>query len=302
MNAELSALEMNDTWDLVPLPPGKKPIGCRWVYKIKCKPDGTVDKYKARLVAKGYNQIEGLDFHDVFSPVAKNVTVRLLLALTAAHSWHLHQLDVNNAFLHGPLDEDVYMSLPEGYQTSDSSYVCKLKKSLYGLKQASRQWNHLLTDKLIGFGFTQSKHDHCLFLKHSASDFLALLVYVDDVLLVGTSSASIQEVKRFLDDQFTIKDLGEAKYFLGIELFRSSAGLALCQRKYSLDIIADVGLTNAKPVSTPLPSGCVIPINDASAVLLLDPGPYRHLIGRLLYLSFTRPDLTYVVQQLSHFL
>jgi hypothetical protein len=140
MHLEIAALQATGTWSLVPLPSHKRPIGCKWVYKIKLKADGTVERYKARLVAKGYSQIKGVDYQETFAPVAKMVTVRVLLSVAALHGWHLHQLDVNNAFLNGDLDEDVYMSLPPGFGRKGETRVCKLHKSLYGLKQASRQW------------------------------------------------------------------------------------------------------------------------------------------------------------------
>ncbi|PNX63064.1 retrovirus-related Pol polyprotein from transposon TNT 1-94, partial [Trifolium pratense] len=140
MQSEIDALCENRTWSLVPLPDGKKPIGCRWVFKIKRKSDGSIERYKARLVAKGYTQIEGVDYFDTFAPVAKLVTVRVLLSIAAAKNWPLHQLDVNNAFLHGDLHEDVFMQLPPGFRRKGEQLVCKLQKSLYGLKQASRNW------------------------------------------------------------------------------------------------------------------------------------------------------------------
>lgn len=167
MKVEVAALEKTGTWKIVDLPPHVKPIGCRWVYKIKHKSDGTIERFKARLVAKGYNQIEGLDYLDTFSPVAKLTTVRLVLALASIHNWHLHQLDVNNAFLHGDLNEDVYMLIPPGVQSSKPNQVCKLIKSLYGLKQASRQWFEKLTSVLTAHGYSQAPSDHsCLLNKH----------------------------------------------------------------------------------------------------------------------------------------
>ncbi|KAL0305128.1 UNVERIFIED_CONTAM: Retrovirus-related Pol polyprotein from transposon RE1 [Sesamum angustifolium] len=179
----------------------KKAIGCRWVYKLKLRDDGTVERCKARLVAKGYNQVAGVDYVDCFSPVAKAVTVRLFLAIASAHSWPLHQLDVNNAFLHGYLDEEIFMLPPEGYDVPQG-HVCKLKRSLYGLKQASRQWNQEFTSQLVAFGFTQSSHDHCLFFMGSEDTFVAMLIYVDDVLITSPSVSLLTDVKSYLDGLF----------------------------------------------------------------------------------------------------
>jgi len=155
MHAELDALDVNQTWQITSLPPGKKTIDCRWIYKIKYKSDGTVDRYKARLVAKGYTQLEGLDFLDTFAPVAKLTTLRLLLALAAAYNWSLTQLDVNNAFLDGDLHEEVYMQPPPGLLLPNNS-VCKLQRSLYGLKQAGRQWYEKLSTFLISQNYILS--------------------------------------------------------------------------------------------------------------------------------------------------
>jgi len=153
MHSELAALEANNTWSLTPLPPGKTPIGCRWVYKIKRHSDGTIDRFKARLVAKGYTQLEGIDYHDTFSPIAKMITVHCLLALAAAQNWSLHQLDVHNAFLHGDLQEEIYMSPPPGLRRQGENLVCRLHKSLYGLKQASRQWFAKFSTTIQAVGF-----------------------------------------------------------------------------------------------------------------------------------------------------
>ncbi|PNX92373.1 retrovirus-related Pol polyprotein from transposon TNT 1-94, partial [Trifolium pratense] len=299
MQVELHALENTGTWVLVDLPPHVKPIGCRWVYKIKHHADGTVERYKARLVAKGYNQIEGLDYFDTFSPVAKLTTVRMVIALASIHNWFLHQLDVNNAFLHGDLQEDVYMTPPPGI-TNNPSKVCKLVKSLYGLKQASRQWYAKLTSLLLSHGYKQAHSDHSLFTKHDGTHFTLLLVYVDDVILAGNYMAEFTYIKDILHTAFKIKDLGQLKYFLGLEVAHSSKGISLCQRKYCLDLLSDSGFLGAKPITTP---------SDASLRLHNDIGPifedvsaYRRLVGRLLYLTTTRPDITYVTQQLSQFL
>nr|KYP73016.1 Retrovirus-related Pol polyprotein from transposon TNT 1-94 [Cajanus cajan] len=195
MMVELTALETNKTWSLVKLPPGKPIVGCRWVYKVKYKADGTLERYKARLVAQGFTQTEGVDFFETFSPVAKLTTVRFLLLIVVSNNWFLHQLDVDNAFLHGELKEEVYMRPPPGMTISDPSLVCKLKKSLYGLKQASRQWNQKLNSALLALGYIQSSADHSLFIKKEKSSFTALLVYVDDIVLTGNSLAEINKFK-----------------------------------------------------------------------------------------------------------
>ena len=300
MKSEITALEDTGTWQIVDLPPNVKPIGCRWVYKIKYKSDGSIERFKARLVAKGYNQIEGLDYSDTFSPVAKLTTIRLVLALASIHNWHLHQLDVNNAFLHGTLHEDVYMVIPPGVHTTKSNQVCKLVKSLYGLKQASRQWYERLTSLLIQHGYKQATSDHSLFVKSTSSSFTILLVYVDDVLLAGDSLAEFQHMKTVLNVAFKIKDLGRLKYFLGLEIAHSSKGISICQRKYCLDLLSDTGFLGSKPSNTP--SDPAIKLHNDIGPVFDDVPAYRRLIGRLIYLNTTRPDITFITQQLSQFL
>ncbi|KAK3038369.1 hypothetical protein RJ639_030269 [Escallonia herrerae] len=300
MAKEISALEANNTWTLMPLPSGKRAIDSKWVYKVKFHPDGTVERYKARLVAKGYTQIEGLDFHETFAPVAKLVTVRCLLAIASIKKWELHQLDVNNAFLHGDLEEEVYMKIPQGFSKQGENRVCRLQKSLYGLRQASRNWYHKFTQSLLVVGFIQSQSDHSLFTFARKGSFLAVLIYVDDVIVTGTDSAKISWLKHYLDTKFHIKDLGKLKYFLGIEVARSSDGIVLSQRKYVLDILTECGLTGCKPSSSPMAEQNQLDLN--SGELCDDPGQYRRLIGRLLYLTITRPDISYVVHILSQFM
>jgi len=202
MNTEIKALKLNKTWTVVDLPASKHVIGCKWVYKVKLQSDGTLERYKARLVAKGYNQCEGVDYYKTFSPVAKLTTVRTLLAVTAIKQWHLHQLDVNNAFLHGQLDEEVYMSLPPGFTIKGESKVCKLHKSIYGLKQASRQWFAKFSTALLEFGFIQSKADYTLFTRTLEGSFIALLVYVDDIVVVSDNSAEVSKFIKLLNDRF----------------------------------------------------------------------------------------------------
>jgi len=187
--------------------------------------------------------------------------------------------------LHGELDEEVYMKPPPGLSFSSPTLVFKLHKSLYGLRQASPQWNVKLTSALINFGFTQSNIDHSLFMKQDVDSFTALLVYVDDIVLTGNNLGTINDLKTYLDNQFHIKDLGELKYFLGFEVARSKRGLVLNQRKYCLDILVEFGLTGCKPVSSPATPS--VKLNDDDGDLLSDPTNFRILIGKLLYLTHT---------------
>jgi len=218
-------------------------------------------------------------------------------------------MDVYNAFLQGDLDEEVYMEMPEGFKRPCENKVCRLLKSLYGLKQASRQWNLKLTKALQATGFTQSAHDYSLFTLHKGEDLVIVLVYVDDLLITGSNTQLITEVKKSLHRQFKLKDLGELKFFLGIEVLRSSEGVILNQRKYILELIADAGLTGAKPASTPLESNLRLTSVEhdlatgyTGDVVLHDITSYQRLVGKLLYATITRPDISYAVQTLSQFM
>ncbi|XP_074301014.1 uncharacterized protein LOC141632361 [Silene latifolia] len=274
MDQELLALEKNNTWQLTTLPHGKKAIDRKWVYKIKHKSDGTVERFKARLVAKGFNQIKDKDYKHTFSPVAKFTTVRTLIAVAAIKKWSLFQLDVNNAFLHGFIEEEVYMRPPLGYTKAHKDQL----------------------------GYVQSKQDYSLFTKEDklTQRLVIVLVYVDDILLTGDDQDALTMLKMELHQKFTIKDLGEMRYFLGLEIARNATGILLNQRKYVLDIIKDAGFEGCKATSFPMQKGLKLSIDQGE--LLTEPEVYRRLIGRLLYLSLTRPDIAYSVQHLSQFL
>ncbi|KAL2922825.1 Retrovirus-related Pol polyprotein from transposon TNT 1-94 [Bienertia sinuspersici] len=300
MQKEITALEDNETWVMQELPPGKKALGSKWVYKIKHNSDGTVERLKARLVIYGNHQVEGIDYNETFAPVAKMVTVRAFLAIAAAKNWELHQMDVHNAFLHGDLDEEVYMRPPPGFHGSAPGLVCRLQKSLYGLRQAPRCWFAKLASALKRYGFVQSYSDYSLFTMTSGDIQLSILVYVDDLIISGNNSSAISAFKEYLSSCFHMKDLGLLKYFLGIEVARSNEGIFLCQRKYTLDIIAETGLLGARPATFPIEQNHTLATADGP--LLTDPEIYRRLVGRLIYLSFTRPDLAYTVHILAQFM
>ncbi|KAL2923679.1 Retrovirus-related Pol polyprotein from transposon TNT 1-94 [Bienertia sinuspersici] len=299
MQKEIDALNKNNTWTFVDLPKGKKAIGSKWVYKVKLKADGTLDRCKARLVAHGCNQKHGVDYEETFSPVIKMTTVRCLIAVAAHRKWPMYQLDVNNAFLHGELTEEVYMKVPSGIPNPDQK-VCKLNKSLYGLKQASRQWFAKLVSELIQLGFIQSKNDYSLFIKHTPQGITLGAVYVDDILVTGNDSDSIVALKSHLDKILSIKDLGLLNYFLGIEVGYADSGVILTQRKFTKELLETAGLELKGKATTPLPVD--LKLSATTGVLLDNPEHYRSLVGKLNFLTTTRPDLAYAVQDLSQFM
>ncbi|RVW82418.1 Retrovirus-related Pol polyprotein from transposon TNT 1-94 [Vitis vinifera] len=301
IDEEVRALEKNSTWEITDLPRGKKPVGCKWIFTIKYKADGNVDRYKARLVAKGFTQSYGIDYQETFAPIAKLNTVRVLLSLAANLDWSLHQLDVKNAFLNGDLEEEVYMDIPAGLETtSNFNKVCRLRKSLYGLKQSPRAWFERFTKVVKGYGFVQCQSDITLFVKHFPEGKLAIIiVYVDDIILTGDHEEKI-DLKKLLTKEFEIKDLGNLKYFLGMEIARSKKGIAVSQRKYVLDLLNETGMLGCKPAETPMDTTIKLEESDGSAPV--DKGRYQRLVGKLIYLSHTKPDIGFSVSVVSQFM
>ncbi|KAM1346354.1 hypothetical protein ACFX13_036411 [Malus domestica] len=302
MNEELKSLKNNATWKITDLPAGKKPVRCKLVYTVKYKADGTVDRFKARLVAKGYTQKYGIDYTDTFAPVAKINTVRVLLSLAANLNWPLQQFDVKNAFLHGDLTEEIYMDLPPGCNAPDKykRKVCRLKKSLYGLKQSPRAWFGRFTKSMRAFGYRQSNSDHTLFLKRQNGKLTALIVYVDDMVVTGNDPEERAALQRYLSTEFEMNDLGSLKYFLGIEVSRSSSGIFLSQRKYIIDLLHETGMSACQPVATPLEEGLKLSVDPNQVPI--DKGRYQRLVGRLMYLAHTRPDLAYALSVVSQYM
>ncbi|XP_074356820.1 uncharacterized protein LOC141696596 [Apium graveolens] len=292
MKLELHALESNHTWELVPKPAHTHIVDCKWLFKVKYNSDGTVERYKARLVARGFTQTFGLDYFETFAPVAKMTTVRILIAIAAAQGWSISQLDITNL-----------SSIPVlNVIKNTSDWVCRLKKSIYGLKQAPRCWFTKYSDALKYVGYKQSHSDNSLFTLHTSSQFVAILVYVDDILVTGSTKSAIQQGIDFFSTRFKVKDLGDLKYFLGVEVARSSAGIYLNQRKYTLDILADSGLLGAKPSKIPKEQNHNLQQNTSMLLSDSECSTYRRIVGGLLYLTVTRPDLSYVVHVLSQFI
>ena len=301
MQEEINALNSQCTWSLVPLPAHKNLVGCKWIFKIKKNGDGSISRYKARLVAQGFCQEQGLDYGETFSPVVKSSTVRLVLSLAAHYSWELRQLDVKNAFLHGILNEEVYMAQPSGFaDTTQPDLVCRLHKSLYGLKQAPRAWNERFTMFLPTLGFQGTYSDCSLFVKHFTDGIIILLVYVDDIIIAGNQSCEVQKVINALAAEFEIKDLGNLQFFLGIQITLVSHGLFLSQSQYIHELLVKTDMLESKPCDTPcLPYQRMlkddgVPFDNLTL--------YRSVVGALQYLTFTRPDIAFSVHQVCQFM
>jgi Reverse transcriptase (RNA-dependent DNA polymerase)/gag-polypeptide of LTR copia-type len=301
MAVEIDALAMNNTWTLVEPPTNQHIVGCKWVYKLKRRSDGSVERHKARLVAKGFHQIEGVDFLDTFSPVVRPTSIRVILSLAVSFQWPIHQLDVQNAFLHGDLAETVYMSQPPGFvDSSRPNHVCLLSKSLYGLKQSPRAWFHKLTSALLEFGFVASSYDPSLFVHHSKGQTTVLLVYVDDILLTGSNSAFLTSCLGFLQQRFAIKNLGNLHYFLGVQVSPTPTGLHLSQTKYITDLLTRTNMQSCKPCSTPMATSP--PLSKLDSPFFTDTHLYRSVVGALQYATITRPDISFAVNKVSQFM
>ena len=301
MKEEIKALKDNHTWDLVTKKEGMKIIPNKWVFKVKRNVDGSLARYKARLVAKGFKQTQGIDYDEIFSPVAKMGTIRTLIAISASKRWPLYQLDIKNAFLNGELQEEVYMSQPVGFEDKNyPDFVCRLKKALYGLKQAPRAWNQRLVEYLNKCGYNPSTADPSLYMKKKGNKEVYICIYVDDFIITGNDDTWIKDIKGKLGKEFKISDLGELKYFLGIEVVYGKSGIYLMQRKYLLDVLFRFGMSECKPLTQPIDTNTKLCSSDGE--ILEDATTYRSIIGSLIYASITRPDLCYVVGVLSQFM
>lgn len=234
MDDEIRALYTNDTWELTERPSNTNVIRSKWIYKTKLKEDGTIERFKARLVAQGYTQVEGIDFNETFSPVIKHTTIRLILALAVSKNWTLRQLDVQNALLHGDLKEEVYMSQPPGYiDRNFHNHVCKLKKSIYRLKQAPQAWFDHLSHYLVSPCFVCCIYDPSLFILKQDSNIAFMSVYVDDIILTDTNPSFLTKLIASLSTEFTLKDLGDLHFFLGVEVQSTPQGRHLIQVNYT---------------------------------------------------------------------
>jgi hypothetical protein len=297
MEEEYAALLANQTWDLVPRPSGGNVVTGKWIWTHKRRADGSLERYKARWVLRGFTQRPGVDYDETFSPVVKPATVRTVLSLALERSWPVHQLDVKNAFLHGTLTETVYCSQPAGFvDSSRPDLVCRLNKSLYGLKQVPRAWYSRFATFLVSLGFTECKSDTSLFVYRRGTEAAYLLLYVDDIILTASSQPLLQSIIRSLQQEFATKDLGVLHHFLGVTVEPRPYGLFLHQRQYALDILERAGMANCQPSATPVDTQGKLSSEESAPVA--DPTAYRSLAGALQYLTFTRTDITYAIQQI----
>lgn len=295
MDEEIQSLEAHGTWELVSRPENRNVISSKWVFKLKRDANGNPIRYKARLVARGFSQKHGIDYFETFSPTIRFSSFRLLLALAVKNDWSIEHVDIKTAFLNGKLEEEVYIEQPEGY--SVGSEVCRLKKAIYGLKQAARSWYKTIEPALLAMGFKKSINEPCIFYKNWENQLVIVTVYVDDLLIFSTCKELTEEVRAALGKKFEVHSLGPLRSYLGIRFTRTEDALQLDQTAYIGDILRRFNMENCKAVSTPfdLSTKLVRPLTSITV-------PYQQLVGCLMYLAVaTRPDLVHAVSILSQF-
>jgi hypothetical protein len=300
MNQEIDSIEKNQTWDLVDFPSHKKSIGVKWVYKTKLNEKGQIEKHKERLVSKGFSQQPGIDYGETFAPVARLDTVRTLLDIAAHHKWQVYQMDVKSAFLNGFLEEEVYVNQPPGFEDlKHPKKIYWLKKSLYGIKQAPRAWYNRIDTYLIKIGFNRSQNEPTLYTKiDEHGKILIVCLYVDEMIYTG--NLELTNFKHAMQSEFEMTDLGMMKYFLGIEVDQSTKGIFVCQQKYAADILKRFHMEECNPIETPIPLGTKVSKKDEGPIV--DSTLYKILVGNLLYLTTTRPDIMYASSLVSRFM
>ena len=302
LDNEHSAHVKNNTWTLTNLPEGRKAIDCRWVFKVKYKADGSVERHKARLVAKGCSQKPSLDYEETFSPVARYTSIRSLLAIANQLNLEVHQMDVSTAFLNGELEEEIYMSQPEGYEKEgEEELVCKLNKSIYGLKQSSRCWFNTIDEFLENSGYTKSSSDPCIYIKREGEDIMLIALHVDDLIPASNSKSMLRREKEALQERFEMKDLGEIHYCLGVQVERDKDNkrMKLHQAQYLTNLLEKFGMQDCKPAATPVDQSTKLLPNEGEPV---EKEKYQALIGGLIYaVTGTRPDLAQALGTVNQF-
>jgi hypothetical protein len=292
---EMEALKKRKVWEMVERPRGRKVIKNRWVFDVK-----TDGRKKARLVAKGFSQVEGLDYDQVFSPVVRFETVRLLLAMAALENWHMTGVDVRNAYLYGKLDEEIFMEQPEGFKVpGEENKVLRLLRALYGLKQAGLVWWRALKLSMEKLGFSSLKSDAGIFIYQGQGSFVIAIVYVDDAIFMGPDRALAYEMKHRFMKVWETRDLGEVTEFLRMRITREGSSIHIDQTAYLQVVLQRCGMSAAKSTATPLPAGYVPQVSGTVASPELR-SRFQTVIGSLLYLMLgTRPDISFAVTKLA---
>ncbi|KAK1686099.1 hypothetical protein QYE76_046947, partial [Lolium multiflorum] len=291
MKSEMGSMYDNKVWTLVDLPDSRKAVENKWIFKRKTDADGNITVYKARLVAKGFRQIQGVDYDETFSPVAKLKSVRILLAIAAFFDYEIWQMDVKTAFLNGDIEEELYMVQPKGFvDPKNADKVCKLQRSIYGLKQASRSWNRRFDKVIKDFGFIQCHGEACIYKKVSGSSVAFLILYVDDILLIGNDIELLSSVKGYLNNSFSMKDLGEASYILGIKIYRDRSRrlIGLSQSTYLDKILKKFRMDESKKGFLPMLPGKVLSKTQGPATEERERMcniPYASAVGSIIYQS-----------------
>ncbi|GKB97477.1 retrovirus-related pol polyprotein from transposon TNT 1-94 [Tanacetum coccineum] len=269
--------------------------------ELKWDKNGAITRYKARFVAKGFWQQPGIDFHETFSPVVKSTTIRAVLSLAVTNDWPIRQLDIQNAFLHGNLKEQVYMKQPPGFiDLQRPNHVCLLHKSLYDLKQATCAWFERLFMDLFDLGFKGSKTDPSLFIYSRIDTLLYILVYVDDIIVTGNNKGTIDNIICQLGSAFALKDLGSLNYFLGIEIVTHVFDILLSQKKYILELLQSAGISNCNLVSSPMVTSSPLSLDDSIA--FSNPVKYRQVVGSLQYVTLSRPNIAFAVNKVCQYM
>ncbi|KAJ9545484.1 hypothetical protein OSB04_025191 [Centaurea solstitialis] len=292
MQEELLQFKRNKVYRLVPRPQDKSIIKTKWIFRNKKDESGVIVRNKARLVAKGYSQQEGIDYDETFAPVARIEAIRIFLAYAAHKNIKVFQMDVKSAFLNGVLHEEVYIEQPEGFVDPDfPDHVCILDKALYGLKQAPRAWYETLTNHLLSKGFKRGTIDTTLFLKKEGDDLLLVQIYVDDIIFGSTNPELCTKFSKIMETEFEMSMMGELNFFLGIQVKQNPDGIFINQSKYIKDMLKKFSMTDCSPIKTPMPTGNLLGPDLAGKPV--DQKIYRSMIGSLLYLTATRPDIMF---------
>ena len=297
IDKELKSLGQNHTWDETSRPSNRNIVGSKWVFKIKRKSDGSIDRYKARLVAQGFSQLPGHDFDETFAPVARYDSLRILLRIASQNKWIPQQMDVNSAYLYGTLKETIYMELTPGFRTSEKCAL--LRKCIYGLKQSGREWHTCISTSLQQKGFEITTFDPCIFVHPTENAYVA--VYVDDMLIFGPDNLFRKNLKSSIGKDFDCKDLGNAYYILGLEIKLLEAGIRISQQGYSKKVLSRFGFENAHKIGTPLDPSVTLCIG-CEEDHIANVKEYQAIVGSLMYLVIgSRPDLAFTVTLLSQF-